>query len=74
MIYRDVAHSPIPDPGAPVTVPVSAGIPGGVRFALISCVGLAILILGLVVFASPVNHVWPSSDSMKVPLGTYPAA
>ncbi|HEY0797638.1 MAG TPA: hypothetical protein VGD50_00740 [Candidatus Baltobacteraceae bacterium] len=54
--------------GQPVKIPVSAGIPGGVRVALISCVALAIAMLGLVVLASPVNHVWPSGNSLKVPL------
>jgi hypothetical protein len=68
-MYRDVAHAPIPNPDDPVNIPVSAGIPGGVRFALFACVGLAILILGLVVAASAANHVWPSGDSLKVPLG-----
>jgi hypothetical protein len=67
-MYRDVAHAPIPNPDEPVKVPVSAGIPGGVRVALILCVALAIFILSLVAFASPANHVWPSGDSLKVPL------
>jgi hypothetical protein len=67
-MYRDVAHAPLPNPDDPVQVPVSAGIPVGVRIALISCVGLAILILALVVIASPVNHVWPAGDAVKIPL------
>ncbi|HTV73026.1 MAG TPA: hypothetical protein VME66_04945 [Candidatus Acidoferrales bacterium] len=67
-MYRDIAHAPIPNPNDPVTIPVSAGVPGGVRVALFSCVGLVILILGLVIVASAANHVWPASDSLKVPL------
>jgi hypothetical protein len=67
-MYRDVADAPIPNLDDPVQVPVSAGIPTGVRFALIACVGLAILILALVVIASPANHVWPAGDAVKIPL------
>jgi hypothetical protein len=67
-MYTDVAHAPVPDPDAPVQIPVSAGIPTGVRIALIGCVCLAILILALVVIASPVNHVWPNGDAVKIPL------
>jgi hypothetical protein len=55
-------------PDEQVRIPVSAGIPRGVRISFLACAGLAILILGLVIAASAANHVWPSSASLKVPL------
>jgi hypothetical protein len=51
-----------------VQIPVSVGIPTGVRISFLACIGLAILVLGLVIAASAANHVWPSSASLKVPL------
>jgi len=49
-------------------VPVSSGFPVLVR--LCGWVGLAMIFImgGLVVANSGGNHVWPASDSVKVPL------
>jgi hypothetical protein len=51
-----------------VDIPVSAGIPMGVRIALLLGVGTVITIMGLTVFSSAFGHVWPSADSLKIPL------
>jgi len=51
-----------------IRIPISAGVPMGVRIAYVACAGLAIFILGLVAAASSVNHVWPSINSLKYPL------
>lgn len=56
------------DEEKPVEVPVSAGIPIGVRISFVACIVLAIGILSLVVAVSSVNHVWPSGHSLKVRL------
>ena len=56
------------DEEKPVEVPVSAGIPTGVRISFVAAIALAIVVLSLVVAVSSVNHVWPSGHSLKVPL------
>jgi hypothetical protein len=49
-------------------VPVSAGIPVGVRVALLIGVGIVISIMGMTVGSSAFGHVWPSQDSLRIPL------
>jgi hypothetical protein len=51
-----------------IRIPISGGIPMGVRISFLACGVLALLILGLVIAASSANHVWPASDSLKFPL------
>jgi hypothetical protein len=52
----------------PQSFPVSSGFPVLVRVC--GWVGLAMIFImgGLVVSNSGGNHVWPASDSVKVPL------
>jgi hypothetical protein len=49
-------------------IPVSKGIPLGVAAALVSCALVAVVIMGLVIFASHEQHVWPWSEAMNVQL------
>jgi hypothetical protein len=49
-------------------IPVSAGIPMGVRVSLILCVALVISILGMTIVSSAVGHVWPWTEAMKITL------
>jgi hypothetical protein len=58
------AHSDEPQ----VRVPVSAGIPTGVRISFLAAAALAVVMLGLVIAVSAANHIWPSGASLKVPL------
>jgi hypothetical protein len=62
----DHASGPAPVPSD--EYPVSAGIPTGVRVALLLGVGLIISILGMTIGASSFGHVWPSADSLQIPL------
>jgi hypothetical protein len=52
----------------PIEVPVSAGFPISVRISFLAAIVLAVVILGLVVAVSAANHVWPSGNSLKIPL------
>lgn len=61
-------HEPGPPPAAADDVPVSAGIPMGVRVALLIGVGIVISIMGMTVGSSAFGHVWPSADSLRIPL------
>ena len=56
------------DHGESVHLPVSSGFPVFVR--LCGWVGLIVIFImgGVVVANSGGNHVWPASDSVKVPL------
>jgi hypothetical protein len=56
------------DHGEHVQLPVSSGFPVFVRVC--GWVGLIVIFImgGLVVTNSGGNHVWPASDSVKVPL------
>lgn len=49
-------------------VPVSAGIPPLVRFAVTIGVLMILSIVGAVVFGSPYHHVWPSINSTHIKL------
>ncbi len=57
------------DPKDSRGVPISSGIPPVVIIS--SFVGLAMIIvmMALVIFASGANHRWPSSTTVKEPLG-----
>ena len=52
----------------PAGIPVSAGIPTGVRISFLAAIALAIAMLALVIAVSAVNHVWPSGNSLHVRL------
>jgi hypothetical protein len=62
---RGGAH---PDEPSSVEVPVSAGIPTGVRISFLASIVLAVAMLALVVAVSAINHVWPAGDSLHVRL------
>ncbi len=63
--------SPSSDGG--VVIPVSGGIPPLVRIATLIGIVLVFIVLGLVVWQSYYGHVWPSQNSMKVPLPAAPS-
>ena len=51
-------------------IPVSSGIPSFVR--ILATIGLVVIFImgGLVIGTSWAGHVWPSQDSLKIPLPT----
>ncbi|HEV3157499.1 MAG TPA: hypothetical protein VGZ00_09170 [Candidatus Baltobacteraceae bacterium] len=49
-------------------VPISQGVPLPLAIALVSFVGVVIMIMGMVIFASPAGHVWPWSEAVKAML------
>ncbi len=50
-------------------VPVSAGVPVGVRFALGAGIFVVIFIMCLTAGSSMVGHIWPWADAMQYKLG-----
>jgi hypothetical protein len=58
------AHSDEP----PGEIPVSSGIPTGVRISFLAAIAIAVVMLALVITVSAVNHVWPAGDSLRVRL------
>jgi hypothetical protein len=56
------------DPKDSRGVPISAGIPPIVTWSAIFGVIMVFVIVGLVIYASPYGHVWPSIDSTKIKL------
>jgi len=50
-------------------VPVSAGIPPIVVWAVVIGILMIFAILGMVIFGSNYHHVWPSVDSTHIKLG-----
>jgi hypothetical protein len=53
---------------ATAEVPVSSGIPVGVRLALFTGILIVISIMAMTAGSSMVGHIWPWFQSMHVPL------
>jgi hypothetical protein len=51
-----------------VEIPVSAGIPTGVRISFLAAIALAVAMLGLVIAVAAANHVWPAGNTLRVRL------
>jgi hypothetical protein len=56
------------DPKDERGVPISGGIPTLVRVAVLFGLLMIIVMMGIVVYGSSVNHRWPSSSTLKEPL------
>ncbi|MGH7706849.1 MAG: hypothetical protein ACREM6_02795 [Vulcanimicrobiaceae bacterium] len=54
---------------SPSDVPVSAGMPPALGIAMVGFIAVVILIMSMVIFASPFGHAWPWTESTKIPLG-----
>jgi hypothetical protein len=49
-------------------IPVSAGMPPVVRFALVAGLVVILGVMGLTAYSSSIGHVWPWSDATKIKL------
>lgn len=62
------------DPKDSRGVPTSSGIPPIVIISSLVGLTMIVVMMALVIIASSANHRWPSSTSVKEPLGAAPAA
>lgn len=63
-----MGHTQAPHAKDSFQIPVSGGIPPGVRFSFLACGLLVLMVLGSVIISSGTNHVWPAGASLKIPL------
>jgi hypothetical protein len=62
-----MAHAPQPNPEQ-TDIPVSAGMPPVVRFALAAGLVVILGIMALTAYSSGIGHVWPWTEATKVKL------